>query len=87
MPDDEKKIIAALENPKYDWRTVEGICQETGISSEAVLEWIKRMEDIVVQSSIPDKKGQNLYTTRKHFARLSNIVSRSLSAATGSIRK
>ena len=30
----EEKIMRALEDPKWDWRTIEGISRETGVPPE-----------------------------------------------------
>ncbi len=87
MAELEDKIIAALEDPRYDWRTVEGMAQETGVSEAVVMESLKRLADKVIESSTPDERGRSLFTTRRHYSRLNNFMKRSLSAATGIIRK
>jgi len=60
-------VIAALENPKYKWRTISGVAKESGVSQETVLEIISQNRDLIVQSSIPSIKGEDLYTTRNHY--------------------
>ncbi len=77
---DEKgqKVHRALENPNYDWRTVEGISQETGIDPYQVVQILKFLPD-VVQSSAPDKSGRALFTTRTHYNKRQNIGNRILS--------
>lgn len=81
-------MVLALENPKYDWRTVDGISTETGIDPNqvaAILEGIRNLVDIV-QSSVPDKRGRALFTTRKHYIERQTFVNRFLSALTDRIR-
>lgn len=65
--DQQAAVLNALRNPKYLWRTVKGISQETRIAQEIVLDIISKISDQVVKSSIPSKNGEDLYTTRNHF--------------------
>jgi len=55
-------VVRALENPKWDWRTIDGISEETGIDPHQValiLTFLPNIVDIV-QSSVPDKQGRPL---------------------------
>jgi hypothetical protein len=80
-----KQVMSALENPKYDWRTVEGISQETGIDPSEV-SLILNSNPNVVQSSVPDKSGRPLFTTRNHYSKTQNIANRILSAFSDRIK-
>ena len=84
---DEKgqHVFRALENPKYDWRTVEGISEETGIDPSEV-SLILQSNPNVVQSSVPDKSGRPLFTTRNHYDKRQNIANRILSAFSDRIK-
>jgi hypothetical protein len=87
---DEKgqQVVRALENPKYDWRTIDGISQETGIDPHQVgliLAFLPKVVD-VVQSSVPDKKGRALFTTRKHLNKTQSFANRILSAFSDRIK-
>jgi hypothetical protein len=77
---DEKgrRVVQALENPDYDWRTPEGISQETDIDLHQVASILRFLPN-VVQSSVPDKFGRALYTTREHYKKRQNIGNRILS--------
>lgn len=47
-----RKVVLALGNSKYTWRTVGGIAQETGLSLaevRAALEWLEK-NDLVVEA-------------------------------------
>jgi predicted transcriptional regulator len=87
---DEKghKVVNALENPKYNWRTIDGISQETGIDPSQVAMILKALPNIVdvVQSSVPDKLGRPLFTTRNHYDKSQNILNRILSTFSDRIR-
>ncbi len=87
---DEKgqSVVRALENPKWDWRTIGGISEETGIDAHQValiLTFLPNMVDIV-QSSVPDKQGRPLFTTRNHYNKRQNIANRILSVFSDRIR-
>jgi hypothetical protein len=85
---DGQVVVRALENPKWDWRTVDGISEETGIDRNKVaiiLTFLPNLVD-VVQSSLPDKLGRALYTTRKHYNSRRNLANRILSTFSDRIR-
>lgn len=65
MPDEESQIINALRDPRWDYRTVEGIAEETKIHGEVVRTFLESRRDIVWKSSIPDRQGRDLYTLKE----------------------
>jgi hypothetical protein len=71
-----------LENPKWDWRTIDGIAEEIGISPQRVASILALLPNVVdiVQSAVPDKRGRLLFTTRNHYFKRQNIANRILSA-------
>jgi hypothetical protein len=73
-------IISALEDPRYDWRTVEGVAEQTSVPGPKVQEILKSLERDVVRSAIPDELGRALYTTRKHYRETHGLGARFLSA-------
>jgi predicted transcriptional regulator len=79
--DEVERVIKALENPNYDWRTMDGVAKETKLSRERVFEIIESLSDIVIRSSVPDEKGRDLYSTRKHYSKTQSLVSQVLSAS------
>jgi len=65
---DRRKIVEALENDHYVWRTVDGIVKDTGlprVTVENAVQWDDEIDAIV--ASYPDNKGRTLYTTRRHY--------------------
>ena len=88
LDDDGHKVVRALENPKWDWRTIEGISEETGIDRQKVAMILAFLPNLVdaVQSSVPDKRGRTLYTTRKHYNSRRNLANRILSTFSDRIR-
>jgi hypothetical protein len=57
-----KKIEDALGNSNWDFRTVDGLAEETGLTPEEVRFLINRHSDRVRVSNVPDKQGRVLYT-------------------------
>jgi hypothetical protein len=75
-----RRVIDALEDPRYDWRTVESVAEQTGLSPSEVREILKESEHEVVRSSVPDESGRSLYTTRRHYRQTNGLGVRILSA-------
>ena len=82
---DEKgqKVVSALENPKWDWRTIGGISEETGIEPTQVSSILKTLPNVVQTT---DKSGRPLFSTRNHYDKRQNIANRILSAFSDRIR-
>lgn len=74
------KVIRALENPKYKWRTVHGVSKESGVSVSHVQEIVDKTQGLVVQSSVPSMDGSSLYTTRRHLRQYGSTIERLLGA-------
>ena len=75
----------ALEDNRYEWRTLEGVSEQTGIPIPKILETIEGLQDIIIRSSVPDPSGRDLYTTRKHFKETQGILTRILSAVSDKV--
>ncbi len=67
QPLDPNFIFAALESPKFKWRTIDGVAAETGVSPDAVRAVIEQNRGRIIQSTVPAASGQALFTTREHF--------------------
>jgi hypothetical protein len=74
------KVIAALENPKYKWRTVLGAARESGVPEEQVQEIIVHTQGLIVQSSVPSNEGEPLFTTRRHLRKYGTPFERLMGA-------
>ena len=69
MTDDvEEKILKALHDEKWEYRTVEGIAKETALSADVVTQFLESRKDLVWKSAIPDKKGRDLYTVQSRHS-------------------
>jgi hypothetical protein len=84
--DERQRVLKALENPDYEWRTVDGIVGETGLSPEKVQLILSQSSDDVVRSSQADSKGRPLFTTRHRYYGHVGFGNRVLSVLTDRIR-
>lgn len=74
--DDKERVLTALANPNYSWRTCEGVSGETGLDSAQVLRIIEEMPDLVIKSRISDAQGRPLYANRAHYKKTHSPVER-----------
>ena len=86
MRNTREQVIKALENPDFQWRTLDGISRETGLSQIEILQVFQEIEGQLLRSAEPDKHGKTVYTTRRHYYSTQGFFTRSLTAATGSIK-
>jgi hypothetical protein len=82
----KEKIFEALEDERYEWRSLKGISKQVGVSEEDVLSVIKENADFIVQSSVPSVDGDPLFTTKRHFHAKSSALDKILGAFKGRIR-
>ena len=65
--DKTEKVIQALENPKYTWRTIRGITLETGLEPSVVESNISANGHIIIKSSSHNQNGEELFASRKVY--------------------
>ena len=58
------KVRAALEDTRWDFRTIEGISRDTGLDIACVSEQLKQHRSEVRRAVSRDGKGRELYTTK-----------------------
>ncbi len=80
-----KLVIEALADDRFKWRTVLGIARQLDVDKEEVLSVIYDNPDVIVQSSIPSKKGERLFATRDHYRRKSSGFDRFMGGLKGRI--
>ena len=66
----EINILEALSDPKWDFRTIEGIARDTGLSKAEVKEVIERHPHLIRKSPITNGRKVSLYTLRERPAKL-----------------
>jgi hypothetical protein len=62
-------ILKALGDPQWDWRTVEGMSEDTGLPERQIIDFIESSPDKVIRSQTPDERGRALYMTRQRYSK------------------
>lgn len=78
MKESQEKLLKALEDNRYKWRTIEGITTQTELSADEVEKLLYHLikKEVVIRSELPSVKGQELFTTRNHFKRTTPLSKR-----------
>jgi hypothetical protein len=74
---DELKVFEALSDPKYDFRTMNGIKKTSGLSVSKIKEILIKYRHLIRESPIRNEKNQKLYTLisrKKPFNEFLNII-------------
>jgi hypothetical protein len=57
----EQRVIEALEDPRWDFRTVSGLAKSTDLPEHVVRDVLNRYPRFVRRLPIPDSQGRELY--------------------------
>lgn len=71
-------IVQALEDQRYQWRTMDALTRASGVREQDVLEVLRSMCDQIVRATTGD--GRTVYTTRKHYQESHGFGDKLLSA-------
>jgi hypothetical protein len=71
-------LIKALEDERYDWRTILGLARALGTSEKEIIDLLNAFPDQVVRTTGAD--GQSLFTTRSHYEKTHGFRDKLLSA-------
>lgn len=71
-------LLKALEDDRYDWRTIKGLAKATSATEAEVVSTLNSMSDQVVRSQ--DADGRSIFTTREHYQKSHGLGDRLLSA-------
>lgn len=77
---DRSKVLHALRNERFTWRTINGISAETDLAPGVVAELIKQNAEDIVQSSITNERAEALFTTRERLRKDRSPLARLSSA-------
>lgn len=70
-----EKILVALKDEQWEFRTVEGMAEEIGFSPETIQACIQNHESEVRQALVRDSDGRVLYTDRSRKKSLREFLS------------
>jgi 23S rRNA maturation mini-RNase III len=79
-----EKILAAIKESTFKWRTPRGIAQSSGININDVMEYLNS-EEVIIQSRNTNAKGEPLFTTAEKYRQTTGLGSRVLSAITNKV--
>src|SRR3990167_7426114 len=66
----EKKIFEALEDPRWEWRTISTLSRVSGLVTERTRRILQTYPVLVRQLTVPGPGGEELYTLqRRHYER------------------
>lgn len=68
--DQLEAVKRALENPKYRWRTIDGVARETHLAEPVITDAMRELGSVISTKKRIDRRGKKwvpLYTTRDHF--------------------
>lgn len=79
-----ERLLRALADERWDFRTVEGLSRELGVDESLVQSYLDSLSSYVRKSPIRDRKGRDLFTLRKRpiggqeaLAMIRSIISKS----------
>ena len=68
----EMKIFEALEDPRWEWRTIAALSRASGLDDENNRRVLRKYPNLVRQSVLAGPNGEELYTLQRlHFERQS----------------
>ena len=86
LSDERTAVLDALENPRYLWRTAEGIAVETDLLLASVRRVLVSESNSLIVSAIPDDHGKTRYTTLRHYRAHAGILRRVLDTLSDQVR-
>jgi hypothetical protein len=82
----DRRVLEALEDDGFDFRTVQGLSESTGVPEDVVQAVLDRHGDRVRLSAVPGPNGEALYapssrpiTAREHLALAQTVLEKTVS--------
>lgn len=74
-------VLASLANPKFQWRTIDGVAAETSLARDTVADVIAReIGKTVVVAPALSPEGATLFSTRDHVRKTASIAQKLVGA-------
>lgn len=74
------KVIGALNNDRYKYRTLRGIAKEAGVPEEKILKVVREHSDEIVILFRTTKDGQPLFASRKKYQKKATAMEKVMGA-------
>jgi hypothetical protein len=71
-------VLKALEDERYDWRTVNGLARTLKTNEQEILRVLNSVPDQIVRTNAAD--GRSVFTTRNHYEKTHGFGDKLLSA-------
>lgn len=69
-------LRAAVENPQWDYRTIDGLAEELAIPPSDVASMLADHPEVVRKSVLTDRRGEPLFTARSRRPSLRERIQR-----------
>lgn len=66
------KVFEALENPKYEWRTMNALKRESGLQEKEILKILEEYKDLVRNAQTRD--GEPIWTLQERYWKRPGLV-------------
>jgi hypothetical protein len=63
----ELKIFQALEDQKWDWRTVKGLARQSNLADQEVRRVLVKYPNLIRRSRVPTATGDEVYTLQERY--------------------
>ena len=70
----ERSIFEALSNPNWDFRTMDALIKESGLSESEIELIFSKYINLIRESPVRDQKGRRLFTLRSKKVSMSEIL-------------
>ena len=82
-----ERVLEALNDKRYTWRTVHGISHDTHLPESQVEQiLVDSLADKVMRSSSPDNRGRSLFTSRARYKESRGLLGRLITALSDQVR-
>ncbi len=80
----EMKIFEALEDPRWDWRTLNALSRASGLDDEGTRRVLRKYPVLVRQSEVPGPNGEELYTLQSRYFDRKSFLEKVLTSVSSS---
>lgn len=70
----ETRLFEALEDPKWEWRTISALSRATELGPEDTRRILRKYPALVRQSMIPGPSGEELYTLQRSYFERQSVL-------------
>jgi hypothetical protein len=72
------RIFEALEDPRWDWRSLGALARASGLPAEQVVRILNSYPSLVRRSTAPGPQGEELFTLQSRYFNRKNSLQKAL---------